>query len=136
MARILGVDLPDHKRMYMALRAIYGVGPKRSEDILQQTGIDRLKKARDLTSDEINRIQRVLEQYDVEGNLRSLVNDNIERLKRIKSYRGMRHAAKLPTRGQRTKTNSRSARQGKKRATVGAMTKEMAAKLDAAKTKK
>jgi small subunit ribosomal protein S13 len=135
MARLVGIDIPDNKRMYMSLRAIFGVGPTLSERILEASQVDREKFARDLTAEEINRIQKVLEGYVVEGYLRRNINDNIERLKRIKSYRGMRHSMKLPVRGQRTKTNSRNARGGAKRRTVGSMTKEMAAKLDAAKTK-
>lgn len=133
MARLVGIDIPDNKRMYMALRAIFGVGPTMAEKILEVTNVDRNKYARDLTADEINRIQKVLETHLVEGYLRRNINDNISRLKSIKSYRGMRHSAGLPVRGQRTRTNSRSTRGGGKRKTVGSMTKEMAAKLEAAK---
>ena len=135
MARLVGIDIPDHKKMFMALRAIYGIGPMLSDKVLESAQVDREKYARDLTADEINRIQKVLESYLVEGYLRRSVNDNIERLKRIRSYRGMRHSMGLPVRGQRTKTNSRSARGGGKRKTVGSMTKEMAAKLEVAKKK-
>lgn len=135
MARLVGVDIPDHKKMYMALRAIYGIGPTLSEQVLESAQVDRNIYARDLTADQINRIQKILESYQVEGYLRREINDNIERLKRTGSYRGKRHIAGLPARGQRTKTNSRSARGGGKRKTVGSMTKEMAAKLEAAKKK-
>lgn len=135
MARLVGIDIPDNKKMYMSLRAIFGVGPTLSERILETSQVDREKFARDLTADEINRIQKVLEGYLVEGYLRRNINDNIERLKRTKSYRGMRHSMGLPARGQRTKTNSRNARGGGKRRTVGSMTKEMAAKIDASKKK-
>lgn len=133
MARLVGIDLPEHKKMYMALRAIFGIGPTLSEKVLAVTNVDRNKFPRELTADEINRIQKVLETYLVEGYLRRNINDNIARLKSIKSYRGMRHSAGLPVHGQRTRTNARSARGGGKRKTVGSMTKEMAAKLEAAK---
>lgn len=133
MIRIAGIDLPEHKKVAFALLAIYGVGPALAQQILQESNVDVNKRTRDLTNDEINRIQRALEQRPTEGDLRRIVNDNVDRLKRIKSYRGSRHAAGLPTRGQRTRTNSRNARGGQKRRTVGALSKEMAAKLDEAK---
>jgi small subunit ribosomal protein S13 len=133
MPRIVGVDIPEHKKILFSLQSIYGVGPKVAQVVLQKAQIDPDKRARELTVDEVNKIQRLFEQNELEGDLRRLVNDNIDRLKRIKSYRGMRHAAGLPARGQRTKTNSRISRGGVRRRTVGAMSKEMAAKLDAAK---
>lgn len=130
MIRIAGVDLPEHKKVAYALRSIYGVGLALSEQILQESNVDPDKRTRDLTNEEINRIQRAMEQRPTEGDLRRIVNDNIDRLKRVKAYRGARHAAHLPARGQRTRTNSRNARGGGKRKTVGAMSKEMATKLD------
>ncbi|MDQ5951601.1 MAG: small subunit ribosomal protein [Patescibacteria group bacterium] len=130
MIRIAGVDLPEHKKVAYSLTSIYGVGLELSNQILQEANVDANKRTRDLTNDEINRIQRSLEQHPTEGDLRRIVNDNIDRLKRVKAYRGARHAAHLPARGQRTRTNSRSARGGGKRKTVGAMSKEMAAKLE------
>lgn len=134
MIRIAGVDLPEHKKVAYALTSIYGVGLAISEQILQEANVDADKRTRDLTNDEINRIQRAIERMPTEGDLRRIINDNIDRLKRIKAYRGMRHAMKLPARGQRTRTNSRSARGGGKRKTVGALSKEMAQKMeDAAK---
>jgi small subunit ribosomal protein S13 len=133
MIRIAGIDLPEHKKVAFALLSIYGVGPALAQQILQESNVDVNKRTRDLTNDEINRIQRSLEQRPTEGDLRRIVNDNIDRLKRVKTYRGSRHAAGLPTRGQRTRTNSRNARGGQKRRTVGALSKEMAAKLDEAK---
>jgi small subunit ribosomal protein S13 len=133
MIRIAGVDLPEHKKIAYALRSIFGVGLQLSEQILQESNVDPDKRTRDLTNDEINRIQRSLEQRPTEGDLRRIINDNIDRLKRVKSYRGSRHAAHLPARGQRTRTNSRNARGGGKRRTVGALSKEVAAKLDEAK---
>jgi small subunit ribosomal protein S13 len=133
MPRIAGVDIPEHKKIYMSLQSIYGVGEQTAHEVLKQANVDAEKRARDLSGDEVNRIQKVLDSYNVEGSLRRMINDNIERLKRTKSYRGSRHIAGLPVRGQRTRTNSRNARGGGKRKTVGAMTKEMAAKLEAAK---
>ncbi|NCN03784.1 MAG: 30S ribosomal protein S13 [Candidatus Pacebacteria bacterium] len=136
MPRLVGVDIPEHKKTLYSLTAIYGVGLKVSEKVLDQAGVDKDKRARDLNQDELGKINKVLENYINEGNLRRQVNENIQRLKRTRAYRGLRHIANLPSRGQRTKTNSRTARGGGKRRTVGAMTKEMAAKLDAAKSKK
>lgn len=136
MPRIVGVDIPDNKKVLYSLTAVYGVGLKVSEKVLAQSGVDPDKRARDLTQDEVGKINKVLENYINEGNLRRQVAENINRLKRIRAYRGLRHIAKLPVRGQRTKTNSRNARGGGKRKTIGALTKEMAAKLDAAKAKK
>lgn len=136
MPRILGIDIPEHKKVLVALQSIYGVGPQIAQTVLREAQVDPDKRARDLTNDELGRIQRILDRYELEGDLRRHVNENIDRLKRIRAYRGLRHIAKLPVRGQRTKTNSRNARGGAKRKTIGAMTKEMAAKLDAAKTSK
>jgi small subunit ribosomal protein S13 len=136
MPRLAGIDIPEQKKLFMALQGIYGIGPKLSEEVIVRANVDREKRTRDLTADETNRLQKVLEQYNIEGNLRRVINDNIQRLKRVKAYRGLRHMAGLPARGQRTKTNSRNARGGGKRRTIGAMSKEMAAKLDAAKTAK
>lgn len=136
MPRIIGVDIPEHKKILFSLQFIYGVGPKIAESVLRESQVDPDKRARELSNDEINRIQRILDRYELEGDLRRHVSDNIDRLKRIRSYRGLRHIMKLPSRGQRTRTNSRNARGGSKRRTVGAMSKEMAAKLEAAKKKK
>jgi small subunit ribosomal protein S13 len=135
MPRIIGVDIPDHKKVKFALRSIYGIGPKKSADIVKQAKINSKKRARDLTSEEINRIQKILENYQVEGDLRRNISDNINRLKRIQTYRGERHRVNLPCRGQRTRSNSRTVR-GRKRQTIGAVSKEMAAKIEAGKKKK
>jgi small subunit ribosomal protein S13 len=134
MPRLSGVDLPEHKKVRYSLRYLYGVGPSNVETVLSESRVDGDKRARELTADEINRIQRVLDRIMLEGNLRRVINDNIDRLRRIKSYRGMRHSAGLPTRGQRTRSNARTKRGARR--TIGAMTKEMAAKLDAAKKAK
>jgi small subunit ribosomal protein S13 len=131
MPRILGIDLPEYKKTLYALQALYGVGKTRALEVCVQANVSPDKRARELSNDEVNRIQRILDQYELEGDLRRMINDNIDRVKRIRAYRGLRHAAKLPARGQRTRTNSRSARGGGRRKTVGSLTKEMAAKLEA-----
>jgi len=135
MPRIAGTDVPDKKKVGFALRSIYGIGPKRANDLIKTANIDASKRAKDLTSGEIGKLQKLLEKIMVEGDLRRVVSGNINRLKRIRSYRGLRHSVNLPCRGQRTRVNSRTVR-GKKRATVGAMSKAMAAKLEASKKKK
>jgi len=127
MPRIAGIDISDHKKVPFALQDVYGIGPKRAGDIVSQAKIDPDKRARDLTPDEVSKIQRLLEQHPVEGDLRRVVSDNINRLKRIKSYRGMRHSAGLPARGQRTRVNSRTVRGGGRK-TVGSVKKEEAPK--------
>lgn len=136
MPRIVGIDIPEQKKVVYALQYIYGIGPKMAKDIVSEANVDPDKRARDLSQSEVNQIQRIIDRFNVEGDLRRIISDNIDRLKRIRAYRGSRHAAGLPVRGQRTRTNSRTARGGGKRRTVGSMTKEMAAKLDAAKTGK
>lgn len=108
--RILGITIPDEKRLEIGLSAIYGIGISSARRILDQVGIDRGKRAKDLTLDEENRIRAVVEKIPIEGNLKREVAANIKRLKDIKSYRGVRHAKRLPVRGQRTKTNSRTVR--------------------------
>lgn len=134
MPRIAGVDIPVQKKTRISLTYIFGVGRSNVEEILKEAHVDGDKRAKDLTADEISRIQKIIERMNVEGNLRRVIRDNIERLKRITSYRGLRHTLGLPSRGQRTRTNART-RRGRRK-TVGAMTKEMAAKMDAAKTGK
>lgn len=131
MPRISGFDIPDEKKIAFSLRYIYGVGPKTAEEILRLAKVDADKRAKDLSGDEINKISKQLERYSVGGQLRRVVRDNIERLKRINSYRGLRHRQGLPARGQRTRTNARTGRG--KRKTVGALNKAAAAKLEAAK---
>lgn len=114
MARISGVTLPAGKQLHVALTYVYGVGPKISSDILNATKISSIIRVKDLTDDEISRIQDYInENYTVEGELQRIVSGNIKRLKDIKAYRGMRHSANLPSRGQRTRTNARTKR-GKK----------------------
>lgn len=115
--RIAGINIPDEKRSEIALRYVYGIGPKLAKDILAKTGINPDTRAKDLTPSEINKIKEALEEYKIEGELRTEVKTNINRLKDIGSYRGTRHARHLPVRGQRTKTNTRTVR-GNKRATA------------------
>ena len=109
MARIAGVDIPNNKRVEIALTYIYGIGRKSSNDILAKTGIDPDKRAKDLTEDEIAKLRDVIENaYTVEGDLRRDVALNIKRMVEINCYRGIRHRKGLPVRGQRTKTNART----------------------------
>ena len=109
MARISGVDIPNQKRVEIALTYIYGIGLTSSKKILASTGIDPDKRAKDLTEDEISKLRDEIENnYKVEGELRREVALNIKRLVEIKCYRGIRHRKGLPVRGQRTKTNART----------------------------
>lgn len=109
MARIAGVDLPKDKRIEIALTYIYGIGRSTSQKILEQAGVDRNTKTKDLTSEQVNRIRRIIdENYKVEGDLRREVGMNIKRLMDLGCYRGLRHRRGLPVRGQRTHTNART----------------------------
>jgi small subunit ribosomal protein S13 len=117
--RIVGVNIPDAKRTEIALTYIYGVGRAASRNILDEAKIDMNKRAKELTSEEVNRIQGIMEKkYLVEGSLRQTLKQNLQRLKDLKTYRGSRHLRRLPVRGQRTKTNSRTVR-GNIRKTAG-----------------
>ena len=118
MARIAGVDLPRDKRLEIALTYIYGIGRTTSNRILNESGVSPDTRVRDMTEDEITRLRDYIERnLRVEGDLRRVVQSNIQRLIEIGSYRGMRHRRGLPVRGQRTRTNART-RKGPKR-TVG-----------------
>jgi small subunit ribosomal protein S13 len=108
--RILGITVPNEKRLEIGLTCLYGVGVSSARKILDKVGIDRGKKAKDLTLDEENSIRGIVEKILIEGNLKREIAANIKRLKDIKSYRGIRHLKRLPVRGQRTKTNSRTVR--------------------------
>ncbi|MCI6634719.1 MAG: 30S ribosomal protein S13 [Eubacteriales bacterium] len=109
MARISGVDIPNSKRVEIALTYIYGIGRKSANDILKKTGINPDIRAKDLTEDDIAKLRDVIEnEYTVEGELRREVAMNIKRLVEINCYRGIRHRKGLPVRGQRTKTNART----------------------------
>jgi small subunit ribosomal protein S13 len=118
MARIAGVDLPRGKRIEVALTYIYGIGDTRAQKIVKGAGVDPDIRTHDLTDDDINRLRREIEQYKVEGALRTEVSMNIKRLMDIGCYRGLRHRRGLPVRGQRTKTNART-HKGKRRAIAG-----------------
>jgi len=115
MARISGVDLPREKKVEIALRSIYGIGPAASRRILSTGGVSLDTKVRDLTEAEVSRIRGVIDkEFKVEGELRKEVNLNIKRFIEIGSYRGLRHRRSLPVRGQRTRTNARTRRGAKK----------------------
>ncbi|MBP9014964.1 MAG: 30S ribosomal protein S13 [Candidatus Atribacteria bacterium] len=114
MARIAGIDLPNQKRIDIALTYIYGIGRKLAAKILEEAKVDPGIRVKDLSDDELNRIQKAVEKYPVEGELRTQVSQNIKRLISIGCYRGMRHRQGLPVRGQRTRTNART-RKGPRR---------------------
>jgi len=119
LARLVGVDIPDAKRAVVALTYIYGIGRTTSGKILDQAGVDRSTRVKDLTADELNRIRQVIENnYRVEGSLRTELALSIKRLKDIGCYRGWRHRRSLPARGQRTRTNART-RKGPKKTVAG-----------------
>jgi small subunit ribosomal protein S13 len=127
MARISGVTIPADKQVWVALTYVFGIGPKSADDILTRAKVERTTRVKNLTDAETARIQDVINaDFLVEGELQRMVSGNIKRLKEIKSYRGMRHTAGLPSRGQRTKTNART-RRGKK-VTVGGTAKKVASK--------
>lgn len=127
MARISGVTIPAEKQVWVALTYIYGIGPKSANDIVAKAKVDPTTRVKDLTDAEVAHIQDVINaDYLVEGELQRLVSGNVKRLKDIKAYRGSRHAANLPSRGQRTKTNART-RRGKK-VTVSGTAKKVASK--------
>ncbi|HEY9879313.1 MAG TPA: 30S ribosomal protein S13 [Leptolyngbyaceae cyanobacterium] len=119
MARIAGVDLPRDKRVEIGLTYIYGIGPTRSKEILQKTGVNPDVRVRELTDEDVAKLRDTVESdYQVEGDLRRLESMNIKRLMDIGSYRGRRHRAGLPVRGQRTRTNART-RRGTRRTVAG-----------------
>lgn len=127
MPRLMGVDVPGKKRIGYALRYIHGIGPQRAQNIVDACNIDPAKKADDLTPDEIRHIMAFIqENYQVEGDLRRKVSQDIRRLISIGSYRGHRHKRGLPARGQRTRTNARTRKGSKK--TVGAIRNKEARK--------
>ena len=114
MPRIVGVDIPNQKRIEAALQYIYGVGPLTAKLVLEEANVDPNKRAHELVNDEIQRITKALQARLIEGDLRREVQQNIKRLVAINCYRGQRHRKNLPTRGQRTRTNARTC-QGPKR---------------------
>ena len=132
--RIVGVNIPDNKRTDIALSYIYGIGRSNVKEVLKKAEVDAAKRAKDLTEEEVKRLTQILDKYKIEGDLRTDVAANIRRLKETGSYRGIRHARNLPSRGQRTRSNARTKRG--KRVTIGAIKKEVAAKMDAAQKAK
>lgn len=127
MARLAGVNIPDGKQVHVALTYVYGIGPKASADILSSAKVEPSVRVKNLTDAELSRLQEIItNNYTVEGELQRVVTGNIKRLKDINAYRGLRHKANLPTRGQRTRTNART-RRGKK-VTVSGTAKKVAAK--------
>ena len=126
-ARISGVTIPAEKQVWGALTYVFGIGNKSANDIVKKANVEPTTRVKNLTDAEIGRIQEIINaDYLVEGELGRLVSGNIKRLKDIKAYRGLRHSANLPSRGQRTKTNART-RRGKK-TTVGGTAKKVASK--------
>jgi len=127
MARISGVTIPSEKQIQISLTYVYGIGLKTSQDILAKAKVEPTVRTKDLTDDEVSRIQDIINSdLVVEGELQRIVTSNIKRLKDINAYRGLRHKQNLPSRGQRTKTNART-RRGKK-TTVGGTAKKVASK--------
>lgn len=112
--RVLGITIPENKRLEIALTTVYGVGRSRAQMILKKSKIDLGKKASELSTEEENEIRKNIEVFKLEGELKREVSSNIKRMKDIKSYKGTRHSKKLPARGQRTKTNARTLKGAKK----------------------
>jgi small subunit ribosomal protein S13 len=128
MPRIAGIDLAENKRVDIALTAIYGIGRTNVLAILREAEIEPAKRVKDLSAEEVARIQKIVENIPVEGVLRKKVSQDIERLKAIRCYRGIRHIKNLPVRGQRTRSNARTKRG--KRKTIGAIKKKDLARLE------
>lgn len=133
MARISGVDLPLNKKILFALPYIFGIGITLSKKILTETKIDPDKRVKNLEEVEILKLQKKVDEIIIEGDLHRNIQQNIRRLEEIGTYRGLRHRKNLPTRGQRTRSNARTKRG--KRVTIGAIKKEVAAKMQAAAKK-
>lgn len=127
MTRISGVDLPNNKRIEAALPYIYGIGAVLAKKIITICQIDPNTRTNNLTEDEVAKLQREIENYKVEGDLKREVQGNIKRLQEIGAYRGIRHSKNLPVRGQRTRVNART-RRGK-RITIGTVRKEVTTKM-------
>jgi len=127
LARIAGVELPQEKRIDIGLTALFGIGRRNVVKILAEAGVDPAKRVKDLTAEEVTKLQKVVDKFPVEGDLRKKITDDIERLKQIGTYRGSRHSQNLPVRGQRTRTNARTKRG--KRKTIGALKKKELARF-------
>lgn len=112
--RISGITIPDEKQLAYALTSVYGIGLSRAHTVLKELSIDATIKPTDLSTDQENAIREKIESFSIEGELKRQVSGNIKRLKDIDSYRGSRHAKRLPVRGQRTKTNARTLKGAKK----------------------
>ncbi len=125
--RVLGVNIPDEKRVDIALTYIYGIGRSNVYGVLKAANIEPSKKLNQLSEEEFGRIQKAMETHKIEGDLRADIAGDIKRLKEIGAYRGTRHAKNLPVRGQRTRSNARTKRG--KRVTIGAIKKEVAVKM-------
>ena len=125
--RIAGVNLPDEKRVDIAITYLFGVGRKNAVEILKKSEIDPARRMKTLTEEEQKKLQTILDTYKVEGDLKVEIQGNIKRLREIGAYRGIRHIRNLPVRGQRTKSNARTKRG--KRVTIGAIKKEAAVKM-------
>lgn len=123
MSRISGVELSNNRKVIYAITAVYGIGPTLARKIVGVAGVPPDKKTDDLTEGEVLKLQKEVEKYPVEGELRRVVSQNVRRLEEIGSYKGLRHKKGLPVRGQRTRSNARTKRGG--RQTVGAIKKEM-----------
>src|SRR3989338_8111367 len=128
MARIAGIDLPNEKRLDVALTYVYGIGKFVSQKILAKVRLDPSIRVKNLTAEQVNLLQKEIETMPVEGELKKIVRENIQTLKRIQSYRGLRHSMKLPARGQRTRTNARTLKG--KRKTVGAIDRKAREKME------
>lgn len=125
--RVSGVNIPDDKRIDISLTYIYGVGRGNVYELLEKAQIEPTRRAKTLTEDELSRILKILDQQKIEGELRAEIKGNIDRLRQISSYRGIRHLRGLPVHGQRTRSNARTKRG--KRVTIGAIRKEVAEKM-------
>lgn len=124
--RIAGVELPDQKRVDIGLTYLYGIGRSNVRKLLEMARLDGAKRIKDLSEDEVGRIQKSLDSFKIEGDLRQEISQHIRRLEEIVSYRGVRHRKGLPVRGQRTRSNSRT-KKGKRK-TVGTVRKEVVTK--------
>ena len=125
MARLLGVDIPNRKKIEYSLRYIYGIGPTRAKLIVEESGLDPNRQAQDLSEQELNQLAALINEkkFLVEGDLRRVVTGNLKRLQNIRCYRGLRHQRGLPVRGQRTITNARTRKGARK--TVGVIRKKV-----------
>lgn len=125
--RVSGINLPEEKRIDIALSYLYGIGRSNVMQVLEKANIEASRRLKSLSEEEQRRIQKVLETYKIEGDLRAETSANVKRLKEVGAYRGTRHSKSLPSRGQRTRSNARTKRG--KRVTIGAIKKEVAAKM-------